>query len=239
VVNEAFARSRGIEGGALGRSIVVARARDGGPHTATIVGVIDDMGVTPAVRGRPTPGVYLAIDQVAPLGTYVMMGTREGSSLLQVWHATVAALDPYLPIDDVMSLDESLRRGHGGATLYLSVFLGLGAAAFLVTLVGLYGVHSFLMTMRVRDMGIRRALGASGRRVMRASMMRGLRPVWIGLVLGVAPAVLVARALVPVKPNVLTVAVVPLLLLATSVFAIWGPSRRAARTDPTEVLREG
>ena len=239
VVNEAFVRNRGIEGEALGHRIAVAHASNGAAYTATVVGVVDDGGVTPYTRGRPSPGVYLALEQLPPRATYLMMRTREGSSLVQVWHRTVATLDPYLPLDNVMSLDEALRRGHGAATLYLFVFLGLGTAAFLVAIVGLYGVHSFLMARRVRDIGIRRALGAQDGRVLRESMFRGLRPVWFGLLLGVVPGFLAARSLVPIEPHVLTYSLAPILLVATSVFAIWGPTRRASRADPVDALRGG
>lgn len=239
VVNGAFVRDRGIEGDVVGRRLAVAHARDGAEYAATIVGVVDDRGVTLDERGRPSPGVYLALGQLPPRGTYLMARTREGVSLLQVWQEAVATLDPYLPLGEVRSLDEALSRGQGAATLYLSVFMGLGVATFLVALVGLHGVHSFLLARRVRDIGVRRALGARAGQLIRQSMMRGLRPVWVGLLLGAVPGFLAARSVLPIRPHVLTLALAPVLLVATSVFALWGPTRRASQADPMEVLREG
>jgi len=239
MVNVAFARDRGLTGGVLGRSVTVAHGRDGEPYTAMVVGVVDDRGVMPDTRGRPTAAVYLALTQLAPRGTYLLTRTRNGVPLLQVWHETAAHLDPYLPLGEVMSLAETERRGHGGATLYLFVFLGLGTATFLVALVGLYGVHSFLMARRVRDIGVRRALGAQPTQVLRESMLRGLRPVWVGVLLGLAPGFLVARSVVPVRPGIVTYLVAPVALVVASAFALWWPTLKAARADPMDALREG
>ena len=168
-----------------------------------------------------------------------MVRTRGGDPLLPLWHSTGATLDPYLPLGDVMSLDEALRRGHGAATLYLSVFLGLGIASLIVALVGLHGSQAFLVARRVREIGVRRALGAPAVQVMRESMRRGLRPVWIGLVLGVPPAFLAARSVVAVAPHFLTYLLPPLLLVLASVLALWGPTRRGSRADPMNALRDG
>ncbi len=239
VVNRPFARDRRIEDDAVGRKLVVGHAQDGEAFTATIVGVVDDAGATPFMRGQPSPGVYLSLSQLPPRGTYLMVKTQEGVPLLQLWHDTGATLDRYLPLGEVMSLDEALRRGHGAASLYLSVFLGLGAASLLVALVGLHGSQSFLVARRMREIGVRRALGADSGHVMRQSMLKGLRPVWAGLLLGVPPGFLAARSVVPVTPNPLIYALPPLLLVVASVIALWGPTRRASRADPMDALRDG
>jgi ABC-type lipoprotein release transport system permease subunit len=69
-------------------------------------------------------------------------------------------------------------------------------------------------------------------------MRRGLRPVWVGLLLGTAPGFLIARAVVPVAPDPRSYVLVPALLVVTSVIAIWRPTRRASGADPMAVLRE-
>lgn len=166
------------------------------------------------------------------------MLNTSSTSVREIWHDAVAPLDPYLPLGDILTLDETQRRGHGAATLYLNVFFGLGAATLLIVLVGLHGVHAFLMAERVRDVGVRRALGAPAARILRESVLRGLRPVGIGLVLGCVPGVLAWRSFLPDEPSVLALALPPLLLLTLSVWAVWGPTRRATELHPMDVLRE-
>jgi predicted permease len=239
IVNEAFVRRHGIEGNALGRSIAVDRLVREEPYTATIVGVVGDRGVTPHARGQPVAGVYLPFQQVSARAGYLLVRTRTDASLPEVWHDAVGALNPYLPLGEVLSLEETLRRGHGTPTLFGSVFLALGASTLLVALVGLYGVHSFSLSRRVREIGLRRALGAREEQIAWESVRRGLHPVWVGVLLGTVPGVLVAGLLAPVEPSVLGILAAPLLLVATSLLALWRPTWAASRAHPMDALREG
>lgn len=239
VVNEAFARRHGGVQNVLGRRIVVDRLTDREAHEARVVGVVDDRGVTPHVGGRAGPGVYLPSDQVPPAGAYVLARTRDGATLREAWHGAVGPLDPYLPLGDVLSLEETLRRGHGAATLFTSVFLTLGGMTLLVVLVGLHGVHSFSMARRVRELGVRRALGASSGRVLRDGTRRGLSPVLVGVLLGTPPGFLAARAVVPAEPTLFTLLLPPTLMVVGSILVVWRSTRRASRADPMEALRSG
>lgn len=239
VVNEAFARRYGGVQDVLGRRIVVDRLAGREEHEARVVGVVEDRGVTPHVGGRPGPGVYLSSDQVPPVGAYVLVRTRDGATLPQVWHRAVGPIDPYLPLGDVLSLEETLRRGHGAATLFTSVFLTLDVMTLLVVLVGLHGVHSFSMARRVRELGVRRALGASSGQVLRDGTRRGLSPVWVGVLIGTPPGFLAAKAVVPVEPTIFTLLLPPTLMVVGSILVVWRSTRRASRADPMEALRNG
>src|SRR5262249_2137565 len=115
-------------------------------------------------------------------------------------------------------------------------------AALLLGAVGLYGVVSYAVAYRTRDIGLRIALGAMKIDVMRWVFSNGMQPVFIGLVVGLVGAVAAARALrsllfgiTPIDPVSLGAAV--LLLLLTSVVACYLPARRAAALDPTTALR--
>lgn len=239
VVNQAFVRRHDMVAGEMpGKRIVVGLTPDSA-WVVTVVGVARDRGVTPHTAGEPAPGVYLPIGQLTLPAVYLVVRTRDGTSLPRLWRRAVTPLDPYLPLGDVLTLRETLRRGHGAATLFMSVFLALGAVTLLVALVGLYGVHSFSLARRFREIGLRRALGARRGVVLRESVGRGLRPVWAGLILGTVPGFVVAGAVVPVEPGGLTYAVAPVVLLATSVLALWSPARGASHADPAETLREG
>lgn len=239
VVNEAFARRHDAAEDLVGRRIVVDRVAGQESYEARVVGVVNDRGVTPHVEGRPAPGVYLPSDQVPPVGAYLLVRARDGVTLPEAWHDAVAPVDPYLPLGDVLSLEETLRRGHGAATLFTSVFLSLGGVTLLVVLVGLRGVHSFSMARRVRELGVRRALGASPAQVLRDGIRRGLNPVWVGVLVGTLPGFLAARTVVSAEPPVVVLLLPPALMVAGSLFAIWRPTRRASRADPMEALRDG
>jgi len=239
IVNEAFARRHDISGDAVGRTIEVERLFPGDPYTATIVGVVADRGVTPYARGRPVPGVYLPFQQVPARAAYFLVQVRADASLPVIWHDAVGTLDPYLPLGEVLSLDETLRRGHGVPTLFGSIFLALGASTLLVALVGLYGVHAQSLARRVREIGLRRALGGREVRIAREGVGRGLRPVWVGMPLGTIPGVLMARLVVPMEPDLLGLLAGPLLFLSTSLIVLWRPTWTASRAHPMEALREG
>lgn len=245
IVNQAYAEREGGGADILGRRIVIGApgrgdaVREGEGYTVTVVGVVDDRGITPHARGQPAPGMYVPIQQVPPPVTWVLVRSRDGTPLFEVWHQAVATLDPYLPLDEVLSLEETLRRGHGAATLFMSVFLALGSATLLVALVGLHGVQAFSLARRAPEIGLRRALGAGRWQVLREGMSRGLRPVWVGLLLGIVPGFLVAGAVVPVEPDVRIYLLVPALLVVASAVAIWHPTRRAAGADPMDVLGDG
>ncbi|MEX2610453.1 MAG: ABC transporter permease, partial [Gemmatimonadota bacterium] len=238
VVNEAFVGQEGIMNDAIGREIVIDRLMPGAPYTATVVGVVDDRGVTPGAMGRGQPGIYLPLDQVPPASTWLLVRTRDGTSLFDVWKRSVAPLDPHLPLGDVLTLEETLRRGHGAATLFMSIFLTLGGVTLFMALVGLHGVHAFTMAGRAKEIGVRRALGASSGQVLREGMRKGLGPVWLGLLVGLPPGVLVARSVMPVESSVRSWLLVPPLLLLTSLVAVWWPTWRTSLVEPTEVLRE-
>jgi hypothetical protein len=239
VVNEAFAARHRLGQNAVGRRIVVNELTGEEPYEATVVGVVDDRGVTPWVAGRPSPGVYLPADQLMPGDVYLLVRARDDVAIPALWHDAIRPLDPYLPLGDVMSLAETLRRGHGAVTLFTSVFVALGVMTLLVVLVGLHGVHAFAMARRVRELGVRRALGATTGRILREGTRRGMRPVWVGLVVGTPLGFLAGRAVVPLGATPLATLLPPTLVLVGSLLAVWRPTRRAGRVDPMEALRDG
>jgi hypothetical protein len=119
----------------------------------------------------------------------------------------------------------------------------MGALTLLLALVGIYGVVSYAVAQRTRDIAVRRALGATDRGVVRLMMRQGLRPVSIGLVAGASVALVVSRALGGVLLGVSPLDVVSFgsaigVLLMTAVMATWVPARRASRVDPARILRE-
>ena len=162
--------------------------------------------------------------------------------LSSAMRADVQALDPTLPIENVAPMrsfiDDSVAQPRFRTTL-----LGLfGAAALLLAVLGIYGVISYSVGRRTREVGIRLALGAAPADVLRMVLGEGLALVGLGLALGVAGAFLATRSLSSLLFEVSRldagswVAVAALLLLA-GLAASWLPARRATRVDPVTALR--
>ena len=128
-------------------------------------------------------------------------------------------------------------------TLLITRIVGLfGVGAFLIAMAGVYGVMSFLVSGRTREIGIRMALGADRRRIGRSVMGSALRLVLIGAALGLAGAVAISRLIASQLFNVspmdpATYVTVAVTTIATALLATWQPMRRAARVDPVKTLR--
>ncbi|HKN67885.1 MAG TPA: ABC transporter permease [Gemmatimonadaceae bacterium] len=156
--------------------------------------------------------------------------------------AEVAALDPDLPLSDVRTMNNFLGVALFparivGAVLGIFGFLGLVLAA-----VGVYGVMSYSVSQRTREIGIRMAIGAAREQVVRLVMRQGMQLVVIGTVVGIAGALVAARLLRGILYGTSTIdavafTMVPLVLLSVAMLAIWIPARRAASIDPMRALR--
>ena len=114
--------------------------------------------------------------------------------------------------------------------------------ALLLGTIGIYGITSYAVTQRLREIGIRIALGAQARNVTALFVKQGIRLGLIGVMLGVGGALplsgLLRKLLLGIQPtDPLTFAAVPLLLISVSVLACWLPARHAAKVDPVEALR--
>jgi ABC-type antimicrobial peptide transport system permease subunit len=154
----------------------------------------------------------------------------------------VASLDPALPVYDILTMDQMVGENTASQAFSATLVLAFAGLSLLLAGVGLYGVLSYLVTQRVVEIGIRIALGAQRSEVLRIVLLDGLRPVFIGLLAGLAGGA-AAGALIrsilygtsPFDPLVL-VAIVGCLLL-TAILACAVPAIRAARIQPMQALR--
>ena len=225
---------------------------EGGPQHIvwkTVVGVVDDVH-TEGPAGRIQPEFYLPLTQAPPLywqwtqqTMSVVARSAEGDAgrLVPVMRAAVAQLDPSLPLYDVATMETRLHDSTAVYRFLLRLLGALGLSGLLLAGIGVYGVVAYSVAQRRREIGIRMALGATAREVLRLAAQTGLRPVAVGLALGVLLSVLLGRGLAGVVRGVgttdlLTLGAVALLLLAASVVAVVIPSRRAARVHPSEAL---
>ena len=168
--------------------------------------------------------------------------TGDPSALGPVVRAEVTALDADLPVSDVRTMTSHLGISLLPARLAgitLGIFGGLG---LLLAAVGMYGVMSYSVSQRRREIGIRVAIGAARGQVLGLVMRQGLRLVGFGTVIGLVGAVLgsrLVRGLLYGDAGIdyVTLAGVPLVLIGVAALAIWFPARRAATVDPMVALR--
>jgi ABC-type antimicrobial peptide transport system permease subunit len=154
----------------------------------------------------------------------------------------VQEMDANAPVYEVLAADEYVSRSVGTERFNLMLIGAFASLALIMTAVGLYGVISYSVTQRTREIGIRVALGAGTRETVGIVMGRGLRLTVSGVVLGLAAAFALSRFLehllfgvTPTDP--LTFASVALLLLFVAIVACYLPARRASRIDPMVALR--
>lgn len=154
----------------------------------------------------------------------------------------VRRLDPEVPASQIRAMDAIAQTSTRDRRLNVILIGAFGLLALLLAVIGLYGVMAFQVAQRTREMGVRLALGASRRDVLRLVVGEGMRLVGIGLLLGVAAALLlsgsIAALLFDVTPRDLSVFVgVAAVLAAAGVLATYLPARRATRVDPVVALR--
>jgi predicted permease len=208
----------------------------------TVVGVTEDLkhyGLERPVR----PGVYLPVP-VYPrnANTVVLKTAGDPASIAPAVQAAVREVDAEIPAYDMRAMDERLALSRSLRAAY-SWMLGVFAVmALLLALGGSYGVTSYLVSQRTRELGIRVALGAKRSDISRTVLKGSLTVVSIGVIIGIAGAIgagrLLASLLFGVPPyDVLILGLAALALAATGFFANWLPARRAARVDPMVSLR--
>ena len=227
-----------------GQEVIGRRFRSGGCTSCdwtTVGGVVSSVkwdGVESDDQGT----VYFPFVDM-PGGYIVLRTATDPSSLVPALRRALRELDPGLALTAVATGDtlvsESLSQPR-----YLSVLVAMFAiTALVLSLIGIYGVMAHFVQQHTRDIGIRLALGGEPSRVRRMVILEGLRVVAVGVAIGVGGAFLTARLLTtilfgvsPTDPR--TMAGVPLALLGTAALACLVPGLRAARVDPSEILRE-
>ena len=151
-------------------------------------------------------------------------------------------MDKAQPIYDVRSMRRLIVEDLGGTYLFTGMLGVFAIVALLLAAAGVYGLVSFSVSQRAREIGVRMALGAEPRDVLRLVLTRALRIVVAGVIVGLAGAAGVTRVLqtflfgvTPTDPIAFTI--VTLLLMAVGLMAAWLPARRATRIDPCAALR--
>ncbi|HKH73009.1 MAG TPA: ABC transporter permease [Vicinamibacterales bacterium] len=242
VISSALAREYwGEPARALGKRI---RSNPGTPWRE-IVGVVGDER-DDGLNQPPTAIAYWPmLNETYRWRTmaYAVRSTRVGTSgFLRELEQAVWAVDPNLPLADVLTLEEIQSRSMA-QTSFALVMLGIAASvALLIGVVGIYGVIAYAAAQRTREIGVRMALGAQTRHVRTMFLRHGLALTATGIALGIGVAVVLTRVMAsflfgvgPVDP--ITYAVVSVVLAAVALLATYLPARRASQVDPVIALR--
>jgi predicted permease len=242
VVNEAFTRRFFGGGEALGRRFRLAREQDGMPFE--IVGVARD-GKYASLRAEVPPLVYVPHAQLTDgtgQTTFYVRAAGAPEALVGAVRAAVRRLDPGLPVVDVASVEAVVDDSLFAERLTSLLSAAFGLLATLLAATGLYAVLSFSVARRTREIGVRMALGAERRAVLRLVLYDMLTLAGIGIALGL-PAALALGKLVEAQLFGLTAAdpstlgAATALLLVVVLLAGYVPARHATRIDPVTALR--
>ncbi|HEY0970926.1 MAG TPA: ABC transporter permease [Gemmatimonadales bacterium] len=239
VINETLARQQFAGEEPIGKRIQV------GPDSApyyTIVGVVGDSRHE-GLGAEPPPQLYLPYAQ-GGFGNMSLVVHTDGdpTRLVGAIRDALQALDAELPLARARTMEDVIAEGIARPrfiTLLLGSFAGI---ALVLALVGTYGVVAYSVAQRTQEFGIRMALGADARRVLVEVVMQAARITAIGIVVGVAAALLLSRGLATLLFQVhvadpVTYVAIASLLLAVTVLASWIPARRATRVTPLNALR--
>jgi putative ABC transport system permease protein len=243
VINETLARIYFPKESPLGHRIAMWARQ---PVWRTIVGVVHDIherGYELAMK----PGVYIPFEQykdtwALPESLVVRTG-GDPSSVTSAVRRVIAEADTEQPVAAIATMDEIVALDVEDRHQQMTLLTAFAALALLLASLGLYGLLSYTVTQRSREIGLRMALGASAARVVAMVVLRGVSLSAAGLALGLSAAWLMAGAMSKILYGVAatdpgTFTAVALLLCAIAAAASWIPARRAVRIDPIVVLRE-
>jgi putative ABC transport system permease protein len=242
IVSERIVREffPGGPGDALGRRVRLGH----GGEWLTVVGVVADirqMGLDRDVQ----PMIYAPFQQErSGLVRFVSFVARTATpaAVAEGIRAEIRRAAPDLPIQSTVTMDEAVAASVAPPRFRMVLLVLFATAATLIATCGIYGVMAYAVAQRRREIGVRMALGAERRDVLRLVLARALRIVVAGLLVGLAGAAAVTRVLqtflfgvTPTDPIAFTM--VTLLLMAVALMAAWLAARRATRIDPCAALR--
>jgi len=237
IINEAARHQFWPQEDPIGKRV----SADGGEHWAIIVGVVGDVREF-GLDHAPAPEFYAAQAQNPQPSTLIVRTMAEPRSLAQALTRAVHDVDPQTAVTHILTLEqaryESMASPRVTASL-LGIFAGL---ALVIATAGIGGIMALMVSQRIREIGIRIALGARPLRILQMVLGQGMVLTVIGIAIGIAGAVALTKfmksLLFEVPPtDILTFSGVGLALLIAAILASYLPARRAATIDPNEALR--
>jgi putative ABC transport system permease protein len=210
---------------------------------ATIVGVVANVKYQGLDQESPRVQTYMPYTQSTFLGASLVIRTAgDPARLAAAVRSEVMALDPDLPVFDVRTMNDVLKESVAPRRLYMTLLGLFAGVAVTLAAIGLYGVMSYSVTQRTHELGIRMALGARQRDVLRLVVGQGMALAFAGIALGVIGAFgltwLLSSLLFSVSATdpIIFIAI-PLILAGVALGASFVPARRATKVDPMVALR--
>jgi len=241
VINDAAAQRFFPGGDPIGRRFRIGDEDDAG--SIQIVGVVGSVHNRGLSRD-PAPEIYGSTDQV-PLWNQLFLVARttgDPRAILPAVRAEVRALDPDLPIYAIQTVGEAYADSVAQQRLAAGALLAFAGLALALAVMGVYGIVSYGVSSRTREIGVRVALGAQRGQVRGLIIRQALLPVGIGFSLGLAGALALGQVLrrlmfeiSPTDPG--TIAATTALLIGAAIVASLLPAHRASRLDPVRALR--
>ena len=237
IINQTFAEKLFGTENAIGKYMKIFG------NKTEIVGVVEN-GKYTAVSEEPTPALFVPIFQMGNEQMCMLVRSdRDSNQVASAVHDVIRRLDPNLPISSLGSWQDALAimlLPSRAAATSLALF---GALGILLAITGIFGLASYTVSRRMKELGIRVALGASHTQVLRAALHRPIVLLgfgsFAGLILGVLASRILASIVYQATPNDPVVLIgVSLTMLLVGVLATWIPARRVFHVDPTKVLRD-
>jgi predicted permease len=241
IVNQAFVQS------VFGSENPIGQSVQDGDTSYRIIGVIGN--IKSRTLGEDTrPVLFRSLDQTvasdpAFMGYSILVRSDgDPAAIVTSVRKQIRALDPGMAVYNIQTMQEHLRDAFFLPRLAATLFGVFGAIGLILAAVGLYGVMSYSVSRRTREIGIRMALGAQSGQVQRLIVRQGMALAAIALVVGLPAAFALSRLFTSVLYGIhssdpATFTAVPIFLAAVALLACWLPARRAARVNPQIVLR--
>jgi putative ABC transport system permease protein len=215
----------------------------GQPVWWQIVGVVGDVKYTGLV-GEAQPAFYQSLNQVTSWSVFLTVKTEAADplSLVAAVRNEIKALDPELPVAGVRTLEDRFAAAVSQPRFRTTLIAIFAALALVLAAVGIYGVIAYSISQRTHEIGVRVALGAQDRDVLKLVLKQGAVLAVSGVAIGLGASLALTGLLKTLLFNVSTTdwptfSAVPLLLMAVALLACWIPARRAMRVDPMVALR--
>jgi len=244
IINQALAQRYFADEDPIGRRIshIGANQNQGDPEQWEIVGVVGDVHHSSLTKAA-TPEIYLPYQQNSwDWGNFLIRTRGEPTILTNSFREQVRAGDKSVTVTNVRALTEAISETVAQPRFYTFLFGLFGGLGLLLTVTGVYGLISYTVAQRTQEIGIRMALGATPRNVVRMVLWQGIGLAILGAGLGLVISFALSRVIVSllfeVKPtDLVTFGIATFVLLGASVLASYVPARRATKVDPLVALR--
>jgi putative ABC transport system permease protein len=209
-----------------------------------IVGIVNDLAFPGSLREPYTRfEAFVPVAQAAPAYlTLVIRTSSSAETIANSLRSSIAGLDPELPVHRIRTARNAVDQGLGSISLLGSLLGAFATIGLILAAIGIYGVVSYTVVQRTGELGIRMALGAQSRDVLRLVLGKGAVLVVTGALLGTAGAYAVSKLLISLIPSLptrdpLILPAAAFALVAVALVACYIPARRATRVDPLVALR--